>query len=91
MTGSTAVAGEWRFSDNLAGAFVMPGRCDHGRQALQDANRSSVGVSAVVFQNELSVEGGKDRSADLAQRFEERAAGSFGFGLAHAEPSDRAA
>jgi len=69
----------------LAGAVVVPDRCGHGQQALQDADQDAAwGVSAVLFEIELAFEGVKDRLDALAQWFEEPAAGSFGFALSGA-------
>jgi len=67
----------------LAGAVVVPDRCGHGQQALKDAHEDPTwGVSTVLFQIELSLKGVEDRLDALAERFEEPAAGSFGFALA---------
>ena len=79
------VVGEHGSSDGLAGAVVVPDRCGHGQQALQDADQDAAwGVSAVLFEIELAFEGVKDRLDALAQWFEEPAACSFGFALAGA-------
>src|SRR5665647_3823307 len=79
----SVVVGEHGSSDGLAGAVVVPDRCGHGQQALKDAHEDPTwGVSTVLFQIELSLKCVEDRLDALAERFEEPAAGSFGFALA---------
>jgi hypothetical protein len=67
----------------LAGVVVVPDCGGERQQALQHPDEHSAGgVPAVQFQVELAFEGVKDRLDGLAQRFEQRRPGAFGFAAA---------
>src|ERR1044071_6604008 len=79
----SVVVGDQGSSGWLAGAVVVPDRCGQCQDALQDADPDAGwGVSAVLYEVELTFEGVVDRLDDLPQRLEEPAVGSGFFALA---------
>src|ERR687897_2595926 len=72
----SVVVGQERSLDGLTGAVVVPDRGGQGQDALYDADPDpGGGVTAVLLQVELALEGVVDGLDDLAQRLEELAPG----------------
>src|ERR1700731_2537981 len=79
----SVVVSDQRPVDQCAGGVVVPDGGGEREEALQDTEGDSGGgAPAVAFEVELRFEGLVDRLDDLAQRFEQGAAGPFGLALA---------
>src|SRR6266542_2444707 len=79
----SVVIGQERSLDWLAGAVVVPDGGGQGQDALDDADPDpGGGVTAVLFEVELALEGVVDGLDDLAQRLEELGSGPRGLALA---------
>jgi hypothetical protein len=74
--GSLVVVGGEGAVDGLVGVVVVPDGGGEREESLEDSDQDTLGaVAAVAFEAQLGLQGGVDRSDDLAERLELRGSG----------------